>query len=120
MTAKALTRSETDGRAIYQLPRVNVQETDAAYVIEVEMPGVSREGYDVEIEDRTLTLTGAREHAAGTRVGGRRVDGYQRAFTLGDAVDQERVEAAAQDGILTVTLHKVPERVPRTIDVQFN
>lgn len=120
MTTKALSRSETDERTVYRLPRVNIHETDSAYVIEAEMPGVARDGCDVQVEDRTLTLTGARTTPAGRRLGGRRVDGYQRAFTLGESIDQERVEAAAKDGILTVTLHKVPERVPRTIDVQFN
>lgn len=120
MTTKTLSRTTGNGRAAYRLPRVNIYETDTTYVIEAAMPGVEPDAYDVKIEDNTLTLTGARASAEGTLLIGRPVAGYQRAFTLGESIDQERVEAASKDGILTITLHKVPERVPRKIAVEFN
>lgn len=120
MTTNTLCRTETDARTVYYPARVNIHETEGAYVIEAEMPGVPSDGYDVQVEDNTLTMRGTRPASEGRHVVGRRSGGYARAFNLSDSVDVDRVEAAAKDGVLTVTLHKVAARLPRKIDVSLN
>ena len=120
MTTKALTNTDNRERNLYRVPRVNIIETPESYVVEAEMPGVPSDAFDVNIEDRTLTVTGERPQPAGRPLSEYRVDGYRRAFNLGETIDQERLEARASHGILTLTLHKVPERIPRKIPVSMN
>ena len=120
MTTKTMTKTEDRGRAVYRVPRVNIIETPESYVIEAEMPGVPGDAFDVHIEDRTLTVTGERPQPEGRPLSDYRVDGYRRTFNLGDTIDPERLEAGARNGILTLTLPKVAERVPRRIPVSMN
>ena len=116
--AVATREAQEQDHAVLQTPRVNIIETDTSYTIEAEMPGVGNDAIEVHIEQDTLTLTGKRTQSDGTRLTGRCCDGYRRAFTLGEAIDRERVEAMAKDGILRVVLHKVAAKVPRRIEVQ--
>lgn len=120
MTTNTLAHTQNGERKIYRTPRVNVIEAATAYTIEAEMPGVPGDAIEVQIEDQTLTVTGERVRPEGARLTSQRTDGYRRAFTLGDGIDGANVEASASDGILTITLPKVAERVPRKIDVRLN
>lgn len=104
----------------YILPRVNVLEDEESVVIEAEVPGVSKDEAQVEVRDGKLIVK-ANRHANGVngkyRLQERPSAGYYRTFALTDAIDQTKVEARLNDGILTITLAKSDHLKPRTISV---
>lgn len=111
--------SETNGRT--RTPRVEIFETPRDVTLRAEMPGVAKEDFDVGIEGDELTIRGKRRSTnSGLRLihGGIDDTDYYRAFTLGDALDTSDVKARLESGILTLTLSKKPEILPRKIEIE--
>jgi len=103
-------------------PRVDVMETDQEVVVKADLPGMEPQDVEVEVEDGVLVLRGERkEERAETdkevhrveRVMGR----FYRALRLPPGADLERVTATGAHGVLTVTIPKKPEVVPRKVTV---
>ena len=90
-------------------PAVDLFETEAAYVLTAEVPGMTRDDLDLEIEGRRLVLSGRRKPPG---EGGnfhrmeRHHGPFRRAFELDHAVDPEDVRADLESGVLTVRLSK--------------
>jgi HSP20 family protein len=112
-------------------PAVNVRETDAAFVIEAELPGLDAADVDISASGTEVVLKGSRPEAtAEVRAGNgeqqpatwhrreRGTGGFERRLTLPTAIDAGGVEAALVNGVLTVTCPKAPECRPRKIDVR--
>ena len=98
-------------------PRVDVSETDTAFAINAELPGLDAKEVEILIEGDRLTLKGEKksEREAGDETKGtylrERVHGaFQRAFRLPDSVDLDGVAAGFDKGVLTITLPKRPEK----------
>lgn len=101
-------------------PEVNIFETKDGYVVEAEMPGVTKEGLEVTLEGNELTITGHRyaEKLSGEAIlRERRLADYRRAFELDPAIDTAKVSAKIEQGIVTVTLPKSEKVKPRKITV---
>lgn len=110
---------KTTGRT--RTPRVEIFETAEEVTLRAEMPGVAKEDFEISIEGDELTIRGKRKHVdAGLTLvrGGIDNADYHRAFTLGDALDPDSVKAKLENGILTLTLSKKPEILPRKIEVK--
>ncbi len=95
--------------------RVDVRETEGAYLIEAELPGVKLADIDLTLENDVLTIaadrnTMSREEQDGYLHTERRTGHMERSFTL-EGIDQAGITAACADGILTVTL---PKEAPAT------
>jgi HSP20 family protein len=101
-------------------PEVNIFETKDEYVLEAEMPGVSKQGLEVTLEGNVLTLVGRRSDPipAGEAVyrESRPVD-YRRVFELDPAVDGDKISAQVEEGVLTLSLPKSERVKPRKISV---
>ncbi len=114
--APAATTVEND----FVAPDVNIVDTKEGYVIEAEMPGVSKEGLNVHLEGNVLTLEG-RRRANGAHgqllYGEGRTANYRRVFELAPEIDVERVSAHIEQGVLTVQLPKAEKVKPRRIAV---
>jgi len=110
--------TETDRR--YVAPEVNIFETKDHYILEAEMPGVSKDGLEITLEGSSLTLTGRRsdETPSGEPVyrESRPAD-YRRVFELDPAIDTEKINARVDQGVLTLTLPKAERVKPRKIAV---
>ena len=108
------------GAVSYLTPLANILETKDAYVLEAEMPGVTKDGLDVSIENGELTIVGRRAVAApqGRAVyrESRGLD-YRRSFELDPAIDTARINAKLDQGVLTLTLPKAEAVKPRKIAV---
>lgn len=94
----------------YASPRVNLFEDSDSIRMEVEMPGVSAEGAEVEVADGLLTLKGTRatrETPGEPCLRERPETGFYRAFKLSDEIDTEAVVAKMDSGLLTLTLNKI-------------
>lgn len=112
-----------NGKTRYRAPRVEIFEAAEEVTLRAEMPGVAKEDFDVAIEDRELTIMGKRKPVnSGLKLIHSGIDSadYLRAFTLGDALDTSDVKARLDDGVLTLTLPKKPEILPRKIEVEVH
>ena len=103
-------RKETPGWT----PRVDVRETDTAYVLEIELPGIPRDEIDISIDSGRLFISGERKSAepeipGGFRRAERRFGQFSRSFNVPDGVQADLIEACLADGVLTLTLTKESE-----------
>jgi HSP20 family protein len=106
-------------------PPVDVYETESAYLITVEVPGVAREQVELAVEDSRLTIRGRR--LEGPRQNAdpvhyhlveRGYGSFVRSFEFAERVDVEAVVADLSHGVLTVTLPKAPLPEARRIEVR--
>jgi HSP20 family protein len=105
----------------YQQPRSLVNESkDGKLHVMLEMPGVSREGLELRIENNELQIVGRRDGDAGKKyvLRERPVGDFHQVYTLDETVDQSKVEAVLEKGILTITLDLKEHVKPRTIAVR--
>jgi HSP20 family protein len=103
-------------------PALNVVETEHAFTLTAELPGVAKEDVKLTIEDGVLTLAGEKKHEAEQKDGSwhrveRTYGAFERALTLPKGVDGAKAEAAFKDGVLTVTLPKTDQVKPRTLTI---
>lgn len=104
------------------MPAMDLSESDAAYVLRVEAPGVKRDDLDVTVEQNVLTVSGRRErteaHETEEQIWREREVGrFVRSVRLPQAVNAKDVQAAFVDGVLTVTLPKAPEAMASRVPV---
>ena len=120
---KATLEKETNNRAVreeYTAPDVNIFETNEGYVMQAEMPGISKDGLEITLEGDEITITGRRnpETISGeTLFRERDTADYRRVFELDPAIDTARISAKIEQGVLTVTLPKSERVKPRKITV---
>ena len=100
-------------------PNVNIAETKEGYVLEAEMPGVAKEGLEISLEDRVLTIAGRRqpEPAASLLYRESNLADYRRVFELDPSIETGKISAQIEQGILTLTLPKAEKVKPRRITV---
>lgn len=101
-------------------PEVNIYESKDGYVLEAEMPGVSKDGLEITLENHEITITGRRttEVVTGeTLIRERRGTDYRRLFELDPAIDTARIVARMNQGVLFLTLPKSEQVKPRRIAV---
>ena len=104
----------------YLVPEVNIFETKDGYVLEAEMPGVSKDGLDITVEGNEITITGRRSPvtaSGSTLFRESRGADYRRVFELDPAIDSAKVSAKIEQGVLTLTLPKSERVKPRKISV---
>jgi HSP20 family protein len=113
------TTDERAGRE-YVSPDVNIVETKDGYVLEAEMPGVSKEGLEVTLEGNEMTIVGHRKNevVTGTPLFRERAQAdFRRVFELDPAIDTARIAAKMDQGVLSLTLPKSEKVKPRKIAV---
>ena len=101
-------------------PQVNIFETKDGYVLEAEMPGVSKNGLEISLEGSEITIVGRRnpETVSGeTLFRERQAADYRRVFELDPAIDTGKISAKMDQGILLLTLPKSERVKPRKIAV---
>jgi HSP20 family protein len=104
-------------------PPVDIYETDDALVLTVDLPGVPKDGVNIEIHQNTLMLRGERKPAAEVPDNRyhrteRAYGPFQRSFVLPTLVDQEHVQASYRDGVLELRLPKSEAARPKRIAIQ--
>jgi len=105
-------------------PAVDVQETDAEYLIKAELPEVKKEDVKIEVLEGVLTIEGARtqekeEKGKKFHKVERSYGKFVRQFAMPQAVDAAKVQAEFKDGVLNVHLPKIPVAAkPKGIEVK--
>jgi len=107
-------------RVEYVTPPANILESKDGYVLEAEMPGVSKDGLEVTVENGELTIVG---HRTPMETKGREVYresrhfDYRRSFELDPSIDTAKITAKIDQGVLTLHLPKAEAVKPRKIAV---
>ncbi len=103
-------------------PPIDVYETPDRYVVAAELPGLARDEIELAMADSRLTVRGQRVARSGENVHYHQVErghgAFSRTFEFNDKIDVEAVTADLSDGVLTVTLPKLPPAPRRKIDVR--
>lgn len=100
---------------------VNIRETDEHLHIEAEMPGFTRDQINVTLEKNVLTIQAQREmqqQEGEQHLAERRITRVSRAFRLPTEVDENKVQAKLENGVLSLTLNKRDEVKARRIEVK--
>ncbi|RZT16893.1 HSP20 family protein [Kribbella sp. VKM Ac-2569] len=100
---------------------VDIEETDDAYLVEIDLPGVPRDTLVLEWNDRQLTLHGEvkdRERIGILHQQARRTGPFDHTITLPGAVDGETIEATLTNGVLTIHAPKAQAAEGRRIDIK--
>lgn len=117
----AAAQNGTPRRTAFITPPANIRETKDGYTLEVEMPGVGKDGLEITIENNELTLWGRRNESElkGQVVyrESRPLD-FRRVFELDPVIDAARINAKMEQGVLTLTLPKAESVKPRKISVE--
>lgn len=92
-------------------PKINIAETEKAYELTLEVPGVEEKDIDIQLSGNVLTVQGekreeAREEGKQFYRMERSYGSFQRSFTLPEGVDEENIQAKSRNGILHITLPK--------------
>jgi len=116
-------RSGPETPASEWAPAVDVVEEKDRFLLWADVPGVSRSDIDVSMEDGVLTIAGERhtdkhDEATGVRRFERASGRFHRRFTLPETADAEGIAARSANGILEVTIPKLPEVQPRRVTVE--
>ncbi len=114
-------------RSIFQTgwsPTVDVSDDDNQYMLEAEMPGMDEEDIEISLEDKLLVISGEKlikKENEGKRFSRieRSSGSFSRSFTLPTAVEANEISASFNKGILTITIPKVPRKVPKKIKINF-
>jgi HSP20 family protein len=91
----------------FRFSGIEVARTDTGYTIEMPVAGFKAEHIDVTLEDGILTVSGKNEKRS-----------FTRAISVPEDVDEERIEARVEDGMLTLTLTLLPKAQPKKIAVK--
>jgi HSP20 family protein len=115
-------KEETTIPARIFLPPADIFETKDALRVVLEMPGVAKGSVDVRVEEGVLHVDGrldfSKYQGLQPLYTEYNVGHYARSFQLSSKIDQGKIEAALKDGVLSLTLPKVEEAKPRTINVR--
>lgn len=123
---QTLSRTRTDDdeglTASMWSPAVDIFETSDSIVMKAELPGVSRDNIDIQVQDNTLMLKGERKFEREVKEENylrieRSYGAFQRAFNLPTVVRQDKIKAVFKDGVLEVTMPKADEAKPTQVKI---
>jgi HSP20 family protein len=119
-----LTRENRDGDRAqteqFVAPPSSVIEAGDGYTLEIEMPGVTKDGLDISVENNELTIIGRRSLPVvqGTLIHHEsRPENFRRTFELDPSIDANKISARIEQGLATLTLPKAEHVKPRKITV---
>lgn len=104
------------------VPSIDVSETDDKFLISAELPGMSKDDININLENNRLSISGERSfekedkgkkyHRVETKYGS-----FERSFQLPDNVDQDSISASYENGLLEISIQKSEEEVKKQIEI---
>jgi len=103
-------------------PSVDIYETENELVLSAEIPGLAEKDVEIKIEDNTLTLQGERKFEKETKEENyhrieRAYGSFYRSFTLPNYIDQDKIKAEHENGILKIIMPRKSELKPRKVKI---
>ena len=119
-TTMSRSAEQTRPGAVYT-PDVDIFETDREITLLADIPGVKPEDLSIDLRDDVLTITGetdeSRKEGQVGIINEWEAGKYYRQFTLSEMIDQAKIDAKLNGGVLRLTLPKVAKAAPRRITV---
>jgi len=106
---------------VIEYPYINLYEKDNTVTIRALIPGIKAEELDIQLADTTLTIEGERksDHVDKPYIRQERDFGkFKKSIKLPYRMDRDSITATMKDGVLTVTLGKSPDALPKKIQIQ--
>lgn len=105
------------------VPAVDIKETDSAFEIHADIPGVDPKDIEVHMENGMLTIRGERKsESKEEKEGYKRVErqwgSFYRRFSLPDSADADKINAKSKNGVLEITIPKQDKAPARKINVE--
>ncbi len=105
------------------LPAVDVRETEEAYLMDIDLPGLSEKDVEVKLDNSLLTISSKKEESKEQKSNGyilreRKASSFRRSFVIPEEVEREKISANFTNGVLSLSFPKVPAAKPRTIEVK--
>lgn len=99
-------------------PKVDIAESDTEFEVQLHIPGIKKEEIKIDLNEKQLTISGERKFEnEKSEKNFHRVESYfgsfSRSFHLPDAINQDKIDATYQDGILTVKLPKDQKKLAK-------
>ncbi|MBT3449684.1 MAG: Hsp20/alpha crystallin family protein [Bacteroidetes Order II. Incertae sedis bacterium] len=117
-----LSSDEDHAEPVSWTPRIDVVETTDTYELALDVPGVSKDGIQIDFHEGVLTVSGERlartlsEDDAAVRME-RHSGRFHRSFTLPTKINPKKIEAQHENGVLTVSVPKLEETKPKKIKI---
>jgi HSP20 family protein len=104
------------------IPAMDLVETEDAFVLKADLPGLSEADVNIELDDNVLTISGERKAEHEDRKAGyyrveRSYGSFRRSLTLPEGVDPEAVKATFDKGVLEVVVPKPAQQQPRKVQI---
>ena len=102
-------------------PAADIYETETGYLIAIDLPGVERQGVDIDLDDNRLVVKGHRVIEESRKQRTERPGGkFLRSFTVPASVDQTQIGADYKDGVLQVRLPKRKEQKSKRVEIKIS
>jgi len=103
-------------------PSVDIYEDGNNLVLTAEVPGIDEKDIEIKVEDNTISIKGERKFEKETKEENyhrieRSYGAFYRSFSLPHYIDQDKIEAEHENGILRVTMPKKPELKPKSVKI---
>jgi HSP20 family protein len=116
------TKGEKTVPARYFVPTTDIYETDESLTVVMEVPGVEKDDINVKLENDVLRIEGQIDFSKYQEMEPvyteYNIGHYARSFTLSDRIDQNEISAQLDNGVLTLTLKKAKQALPRRIEIR--
>lgn len=114
---------ETERPSAMWAPRMDLIETDDAYELQMDLPGLTKDDVSIDVENHRLVVHGQRKEATRKEEANvlrmeRTVGRFYRSLTLPDAALPEKAEATFRDGVLSIRVPKTKARKPKKISIK--
>lgn len=111
------TKEEKTQQGHFYKPSSDIAETEHELILYMDMPGVAKDAVEIKLEKNILRVEGridqARYEKLNTQYAEYNIGHYTRSFQLSNEIDQERIQAKMEDGVLTLTLPKAAQAKPK-------
>ncbi len=102
-------------------PASDIYETEAGYLIAMDLPGISREALEIDVDNNRLVVRGTRVVDASKPHRGERPRGkFLRTFSVPGSVDQANIGAEYKDGVLQIRLPKRKEQKAQRVEIKIS
>ena len=116
-----VSKDETTVPVRFFVPTTDIFETEDALTVVMEVPGVDKEAVDISVENQVLKVEAkidpSKYEGMEPLYTEYNVGHFARSFTLSNKIDQQQISAKLEDGVLTLSLKKAKEAMPRKISV---
>lgn len=104
-------------------PRCEITESESAYFLKIDLPGIDKDDIDIDLHESRLTVSGERRQDELTKtqkshLSELRYGSFSRSFTFPTPVDSEHVHARFENGILFIEINKESSKISRKISIK--